>query len=88
MAGETITIECLDDGTYHVTSTETGGEPGDNPLDETVKTLDEVLGLVQQELSDDTDEGAGKQAWDEEAASRDATGYRQQSDNAGPAMSM
>ena len=87
MAGETITIECLDDGTYHVTSTETGGEQGDNPLDETVKTLDEVLGLVQQELSDDTD-AEGKQAWDQEAASRDATGYRQQGGSAGPAMSM
>ena len=84
MAGETITIECLDDGSYRVTSVEKGSEPGDQPLDQTVKTLDEVLGLVQQELSDDT--GMDKQAWNEEAASRDATGYRQASGT--PSMSM
>lgn len=74
MAGETITIEALEDGTYHVTSTETAGEPGDKPLDETVQSVDDVLALVKQELGDDQgDEGA---AWDAEAAGRDASGYR------------
>lgn len=83
MAGETITIECLDDGTYRVTSVEQGGEPGDEPLDQTVKTVDEALALVQRELGDDA-QASPAAAWNEEAAGRDSSGYRQP----GPPMSM
>ena len=69
---ETITIECNDDGTYRVTSTEDkAGEPGDAPLDQTVKSVDEVMQLIQGELSDDGDQ-AGQ--WASEAAKRGPDG--------------
>jgi len=86
---ETITITCNDDGSYNVASTEDddSGSPADQPLNETVKTVDEVLQLVRQELSDDTGQGP-KAAWDAEAAQRDATGQRAPMGGAMPAMSM
>ena len=60
MANETITIECLEDGTYRVTSTEDDtSDKGDLPLDETVSTVEEVLGLVKRELGDDYEEQPG-----------------------------
>lgn len=85
---ETITITCNPDGSYSVASTEddASGSPADQPLDQTVGTVDEVLQLVRQELSDD--EAGPKAAWDAEAAQRDATGQRAPMGGAVPAMTM
>ena len=88
MAGEVITITCNPDGTYTVASTEEQGEPaqGDQPLNQAVKSVDEVLSLVRQELGDDAGAEGPQQAWDAEAQGRDSSGFRQP--GAGPAMSM
>lgn len=60
---KTITITCNDDGSYAVSQ-------DDQPLGEPVNSVDEVLGLVQQSLSDgDADDP--KAAWDQEAAARE-----------------
>jgi hypothetical protein len=86
VSNETITIECLPDGTYHVTSTEDdAGEPGDKPLDQTVASVDELVQVIQAELSDDQGEAPadGKAAWAAEAAKRGPDGKP-----AAPAMSM
>ena len=85
---ETITIECRDDGSYRVTSTENkAGERGDAPLDKTVQSVDEVLQLIQAELADDGD-AAGQ--WADEAAKRGPDGQPLPpgAGGAGPAMSM
>jgi hypothetical protein len=87
MANETITIECLPDGSYRVTSTEDdSGDAGDQPLNQTVKSVDEVLQLVQRELSDDQGEADPKAAWDQEAAKRGPDGMP--ATGGAPAMSM
>lgn len=87
MAGQTITIVCEDDGSYTVTVQEdaehqaaeqAAGMTEDDDGPKTVQSVDEVLAIVQQELSEKygDDEGAEAQAWDQEAAARDDTGYR------------
>jgi hypothetical protein len=90
MANETITIECLPGGGYHVTSTEdSDAGPGDKPLDQTVQSVDEVLQLVQQELSDD--EQDPQAAWAAEAQTRGPDGTRgsaPQAQPGGPQMTM
>ncbi|HET8872040.1 MAG TPA: hypothetical protein VFM48_16475 [Aquabacterium sp.] len=85
MANEIITIECLPDGSYRVTTQEgEGHEEGHQPINETVSSVDEVLELVSQELSDDLpgyEESEGEdeskpasndadKMWAEEAAKR------------------
>lgn len=96
MAGRTITITCEDDGSYTVEVREdaqrqqaeqAAGMTQDDDGPTTVQSVDEVLAMVRQELSEDydaDDQGGQKAAWDQEAAGRDQQGYRQ----AGPAMSM
>lgn len=73
---ETITIKCNDDGTYTVTETEDDQSASDQPINQTVKSVDEVLQLVQQALSDDDQDP--QQAWNEEAAARDQAAQQQQ----------
>lgn len=65
---ETITITCNDDGSYTVAESEDDASAQDQPINQTVKSVDEVLGLIQQALSDDAQDP--KAAWDQEAASR------------------
>ena len=95
MAGQTIIITCEDDGTYtvevqedaqHQAAEKAAGMTEDDDGPKTVQSVDEVLAIVQQELSETygDDEAAEAQAWNSEAASRDAQGYRKP----GPAMSM
>lgn len=83
---ETITITCNDDGSYNVKSTEDDSGAVDQPLDQTVKSVDEVLQLVRQELGDDSQDPA--QAWNAEASQRDATGQRVPPGGGAPQMSM
>ena len=92
---ETITIECRDDGSYRVSSTEDKqGEPGDATLDKTVQSVDEVLQLIQAELADDADDGDAAKQWADEAAKRGPDGQPlppgagAQAGGAGPAMYM
>lgn len=66
---ETITITCNDDGSYTVAETEDDQSAQDQPINETVKSVDEVLGLVQKALSDETEDP--KAAWNQEAAARE-----------------
>jgi hypothetical protein len=55
---ESLLITCLADGTYHVKETEgagdssADGQPEAPPIDQSVKSPDDVLSLVQQFLSD------------------------------------
>lgn len=96
MAGQTIIITCEDDGTYtveiqedaeHQAAEKAAGMTQDDDGPKTVKSVDEVLAIVQQELSEKygDNEAAEAQAWNSEAAGRDEQGYRKP---AGPAMSM
>lgn len=84
MAGQTITIVCEEDGSYTVTVQEdaehqaaeqAAGMTEDDDGPKTVKSIDEVLAFVQQELSE-TYGDKGAQAWDAEAETRDPAGYR------------
>ena len=83
---ETITITCNPDGSYTVSGTEDASETGDQPLNATAATVDEVLQLVRQELGDDA--AGPKAAWDAEAAQRDPTGQRVPPGGGVPAMTM
>jgi len=79
MARVTITITAEDDGSFTVdvqeSATVQAGEQGEAPEQpQTVKSVDEVLQIVQQELAGEPDTG---QQWQQEAAGRDAQGYRQ-----------
>jgi hypothetical protein len=66
---ETITITKNDDGTFQVTESQDDPSAGDQPMNETAASLDEVLGLVQKALSDEVD--PRQAAWNQEAAARD-----------------
>lgn len=93
MAGQTITIVCEDDGSYTVTIDESPehqqaemaagmGQDDDGP--KSVRSVEEVLAIVQEELSEPRADDQA--AWAEEAAERDEQGYRRP--GAGPMMSM
>lgn len=85
MAGQTIIITREDDGTYtvevqedaqHQAAERAAGMTEDNDGPKTVKSVDEVLAIVQQELSEDYGDDEGAEAWNQEAAARDEAGYR------------
>lgn len=107
MANESLLITKLPDGTFHVKETEAAGEDDPEPaIDQSVQSTDDVSQLVEQWLSDDSDDqdaaggddsgdasdtgddsagaaapsgasgGGMKAAWDQEASSRNASGYR------------
>ena len=74
---ETITITKNDDGTFTVTEGEDEASPGDQPVNQTVDSVDQVLQLVQQALGDDQgEEGSPDEAWNQEAAQRGEDGMR------------
>lgn len=66
---ETITITVNGDGTFTVAESENDASEQDQPINETVKSVEEVLQLVQQALGDEgeTDE----QAWNRMAQERE-----------------
>lgn len=74
---ETITITKNDDGTFTVAEQEDDASPDDQPINQSCKSVDEVLQLVQQALSDDKGEGP-QAAWNAEAAQRGEDGQRKQ----------
>jgi len=54
-----LLITCLPDGTFHVKETEPqGGDPSDQPVDQSFQSTDEVLQVVQQFLSEGSGSGA------------------------------
>ena len=54
-----LLITCLPDGTFHVKETEpAGGDPSDQPVDQSFQSPDEVLQVVQQFLSEGSGSGA------------------------------
>lgn len=92
MATESLLITCLADGTYHVKETE-GQEPagdddtGEQPIDQSVQSTDDVMTLVQQFLSDCQDDMGGGDASsappdDGSGAAPDASGSGQAAWNA------
>lgn len=87
---ESILITVMPDGKFHVKSMEDDASAADQPVDQTVASVDEVIQLVQQELGDEqaepgegtpaeekTDTGEGPsedQMWNQEAAKRQPSG--------------
>ena len=65
---EQITITVNDDGTFTVAESEDDTSTNDQPLNETVDSVDAVCQLIQQALGD---EGMDAQAeWDRQAQQR------------------
>ena len=87
----TITIDCQDDGTYQVTIQDKNpqaeqGEPAAEQAQEqqpqVVQSVDDVLQIVRQELSEGSN-GSAQKMWDDEAAKRQGS-----DSGSGPSMSM
>lgn len=97
MPNQTITIACEPDGTYtvevqedvqHQAAEQAAGMTEDDDGPRTVQSVDEVLEIVRQELSEPygkPGQEAAQAVWDDEAAERDASGYRRPG---APSMSM